>query len=283
MTQLPNQSLAAADWASARGEKWSTQLSGMEATLHPVDDPLIDALDLQGPMRIAEVGCGGGGTSLELLRRSPAGSVVHGFDISPKLVEGAKRRVSPDERCLTFEVADMATTAPKEPYDRLVSRFGIMFFDEPEAAFSNLARWLEPGGRFAFAVWGKPSENVWMKSVRDAVAQVVEVPKADPDAPGPFRYADSSKLLSLLEEAGFASPSVREWRGQLPIGGRLAADAAAHFMLSAFSNFGELLTEAGGDALGEAQRLLAQYLSDHQRDGGVRLGASVSIVTGSRR
>jgi SAM-dependent methyltransferase len=99
---------------------------------------------------------------LEILRRAP-GSVVHGFDLSPALIELARSRKRSDERAFAFEIADMATApAPEEPYDRLFSRFGIMFFDDPLAAFANLVRWLASGGRFAFAVWGPPAENPWM-------------------------------------------------------------------------------------------------------------------------
>jgi trans-aconitate methyltransferase len=151
---------AASDWATARGEKWRTQLVGMEATLTPVDEPLIRALHLDVPCRIADIGCGGGGTTLEILRRAPVGSVVHGFDISPALIELALARKPSDERAIAFETADMATaTAPEKPYDRLVSRFGIMFFDDPTAAFGNLVRWLAPVGRFAFAAWGPLAAN----------------------------------------------------------------------------------------------------------------------------
>lgn len=71
--------------------------------------------------------------------------------------------------------------------DRLVSRFGIMFFDDALAAFSNLVRWLAFGGRFAFAVWGHPAENPWMTTVRQVVAEIVDLPKPAAEAPGPFR------------------------------------------------------------------------------------------------
>jgi ubiquinone/menaquinone biosynthesis C-methylase UbiE len=126
-----------------------------EAKLAPVDEPLIRALNLDAPSRIADIGCGGGGTTLEILRRAPAGSVVHGFDLSPASIELARGRKRSDECTIAFEVANMATaTAPEEPYDRLVSRFGIMFFDDPLGAFANLVRWIAPGGRFAFAALG---------------------------------------------------------------------------------------------------------------------------------
>jgi SAM-dependent methyltransferase len=153
------------DWVTTRGQQWAAHLAPMEATLSPIDQPLIDALQLDGPHRIAEAGCGGGGTALELVRRAPRGSVVHAFDISPTLIELARLRAGEDGS-VVFNVADMAVAAPEKPYERLVSRFGVMSFDRPREAFANLARWLEPGGRFAFAVWGPPSENPWMTSVR---------------------------------------------------------------------------------------------------------------------
>jgi len=219
-----NENAAATDWTAARGQKWRAELADMEAMLTPVDEPLIRALSVDAPCRIADIGCGGGGTTLEILRRAPAGSVVHGFDLSPALIDLARSRKRSDERAIAFEIADMATaTAPEEPYDRLVSRFGIMFFDDPLAALANLARWLAPGGRFAFAVWGRPAENPWMTSVRQVVGEIIDLPTPDPEAPGPFRYADADKLLTLLDRTGYGELAVGNWRGVLPIGGGLPA------------------------------------------------------------
>jgi len=278
MTEHP----AASDWAAARAEKWRANLTGMEATLAPVDDPLIHALQLDRPCRIADVGCGGGGTTLEILRRAPAGSIIRGFDISPALVESARNRITSADRGITFEVANVAT-ATQGPYDRLVSRFGIMFFDDPPAAFSNLFRWLAPGGRIAFAAWGRATDNPWLSTVRDAVADVIEMPSPDPEAPGPMRYGESDKLLTLLDRAGFAELDVRDWRGTLAIGGGLPANDAASFALAAFSSFGEMLAEAGDSALNEARHSLATRFSRHQLDGAVRMDACVHIFTGARQ
>src|SRR5215467_7718535 len=172
-----NENPAASDWAAARGDKWRDQLSGMEAMLAPVDEPLISALRLDAPYRIADIGCGGGGTTLEILRRAPAGSVVHGFDISQALIDTARSRIRSDDRDVAFAVADVATAPAQEsPYDRLVSRFGVMFYDDPPAAFSNLVRWLAQGGRFAFAVWGPQAENPWRTSLREVVAEIIDAP-----------------------------------------------------------------------------------------------------------
>lgn len=273
----------AIDWVGRRGEKWSEQLDGMEAMLAPLDQPLFEQLRLEAPVRIAEVGSGGGGTALELMRRAPAGSVVHGYDISPALVETARARSRRSQRSIVFEVADMSTAAPRQPYERLVSRFGVMFFEAPHAAFGNLVRWLAPGGRFVFAVWGPASENPWLTTARDVVAQVVELPPTDPEAPGPFRYGNANTLLALLDEAGFSELEVSDWRGPLPIGGVLPPAEAAAFALDSFSSFSELLEAAGGTARIQAERTLTAAYSKFQRDGGVRLDALVRFFTGTKR
>ncbi len=172
--------LEGSDWACERGEKWVSQLPFMEATLAPIDEPLISALQIDGPLRIADIGCGGGGTTLEAARRAPTGSIVDGFDISPALIETAGARPSPSESGVNFEVADASTApAPEPAYERLLSRFGVMFFGDQSAAFANLRRWLAPGGRFAFAVWGPVGENPWMTSAAEAVSTVIDLP------PGP--------------------------------------------------------------------------------------------------
>lgn len=270
-------------WAAARGAKWNRSLAGMEAMLAPVDAPLIRALRLDAACRIADLGCGGGATALQVLRMAPAGSTVHGFDLSPASIESARQRIPPGSSTIAFDTADLAVALPPTgPYDRLVSRFGVMFFPDEPAAFANLARWLAPGGRFAFAVWGPVSDNPWMKSVRDAVERVVAVPSAPGDAPGPFRHADAGRLLRLLDEAGLVDLQSQAWRGALPVGGERSAAQAADFALSSFASFGELLAQAGDEARQQAHRSLTAHFERHERDGAVWMDASVHLVTGTR-
>jgi SAM-dependent methyltransferase len=270
-----------ADWAAARSDKWRRHLAGLEAMLAPIDEPLIEALALTAPMRIADVGCGGGATTRAVLRRAPAGSVAHGFDLSPALIEVARRRHGAHDPSAAFEVADMGTTAPPEPsYDRLISRLGVMFFNDPPAALANLRRWLVPGGRFAFAVWGPIADNPWITATRAAVAEAIDLAPIEPSAPGPFRYGDAAPLVSLLARAGFVDVTVTDWRQPLPIGGRLSAPDAAQFALASFSSFAELLSNAGGDAPARVRRALAARFIPYEREGAVLMPARVHIVTG---
>ena len=257
------------DWSADRGEKWRLTLDGTEAMLKPVDEPLIHALDLRAPLRIADIGCGGGGTTLEIMRLAPAGSVVHGFDISPALIEVAQQRKHSKHSAASFTLMDMeSVTAPETLY--------------PYRAFSNMLSWLTPNGTFAFAIWDHAAENPWLFRVRDVVANHVNVPVPGPDEPGPFRYADIDTLLELLQRVGFADLEVRNWRGRFSIGGELPPAEAANFALASFSSFGELLAQAGPGVMNDARHALTTKFSECVENGAVRLDASVHIVMGAR-
>lgn len=274
----------ASDWAAARSDKWRRQIAGLEAMLAPIDGPLIDALALDGAARIADIGCGGGATTRAALAAAAAGSEAHGYDLSPALIEVARRRVPAEPRGAVFEVADVgAASPPRHRYDRLISRMGVVFFPQPASAFANLRRWLAPGGRFAFAVWGPLEDNVWMSETRAAVADVVPQTPVDPSTPGPFRYGDATPLLADLEGAGFVGLDLHDWRQPLPIGDRLAADDAARFALAAFSQFAEQLADAGTDAIATAHRSLRRRFAPYEQEGGVFMPARVHIVSGRVR
>jgi SAM-dependent methyltransferase len=271
------------DWATSRGEKWRDNLVGMEKMLHPIDAPLIDALRLDAPYRIADIACGGAGTTLEIYRRAPEGSVVLGFDISQALIQSARDRALNAHCDVVFDVADLGSAAaPAQPYQRLVSRFGTMFFADPSAAFANLSKWLAQGGRFAFAVWGRATENPWMTNINQAVSTVVDIPLAAPEGPGAFRYGDRTTLLGLLKQSGFAEVEIVEWHGKITMGDAKGAAEAADFAINSFSSFAEWLTEAGGTAFRDAQNDLAARFSKHEQNGIVMMDACVLIFTGTR-
>lgn len=121
-----------------------------------------------------------------------------------------------------------------------------------------------------------------MTTVRDVVAEIIDLPPPDLDAPGPFRYGDADKLLGLLNRAGFADLQVRDWHRMLPIGGGLSAPEAANFALASFSSFGEMLASSGDEALHNARHLLTERFSQHQHKDIVHMDACVHIFTGTR-
>lgn len=262
------------DWAGGRGAQWRDRLDGMEAMLAPIDAPFVAALALDAPCRIAEIACGGGGTARAIAAAAPAGSDITGFDISPDLVAAATARAA---AVAHFVEADVATYRPERQFDRLASRFGVMFFDDPAAAFANLRHWLAPGGRLAFAVWGPAAEVGFMAEIRAAVDSVIELPPADPDAPSPVRYGDPGKLIALLDAAGFRDAASRGWHGALPVPGA-TPEAAADFLLASSSMAAPLLGAPPARREAACARL-AEACAGHWEDGGVRMPVRVEIVT----
>ncbi|OYY72014.1 class I SAM-dependent methyltransferase [Sphingomonas sp. 28-63-12] len=269
------------DWAGARGEKWLAQLARMESMLAPVDAPLIAQLALKGTRRIADLACGGGGTTLALAAAADPGAAVFGYDISPALVAFAQTRAAAHDPAPVFALGDSATLAVDPPFDRIISRFGTMFFADPAAAFANMATLLAPGGRFAFAVWGPPADNRWMAIVRETVGELIDLPPPPVDAPGPLRYGDVQVLLRLLGNAGFRDVTVGDWSDNLAIGGDLEPRAAAQFALETMS-VAQALAGGGAHLLARATDLLTGRFEARWSDGAVRLPARVHLVSGGR-
>lgn len=269
------------DWAGARGEKWLAQLGRMEVMLAPVDAPLIELLALGGARRIADLACGGGGTTLAVAAAADPGAAVFGYDISPALVMFAQNRATPVDSAPIFAVGDSATLAVATPFDRIVSRFGTMFFTYPPAAFANIAQLLAPGARFVFAVWGPPADNRWMAIVRETIGALVDVPPPPVDAPGPMRYGEVGTLLELLKKAGFRHGEVQDWRGDLAIGGDLQPNAAAQFAIDSMS-VAQVLADRGPELIERATKALAERFEQHWSNGAVRLPARVHLVHGTR-
>jgi SAM-dependent methyltransferase len=263
------------DWAGGRGAQWRDQLEGMEAMLAPVDAPLIEALALDRPTRIGEIACGGGGTTRALAEAAPAGSEITGFDISPDLVAAANARAGDIAR---FVEADVAAWRPEQPFERLVSRFGVMFFEDPEAAFANLRHWLAPGGRLAFAVWGPPAEVGFMAQIRATIATVIDIPPADPDAPSPVRYGNPARLIALLDAAGFEGATSQTWLGDLPVPGA-TPEQAADFLLESSSMATAPLRDASAEVRDGVRARMAEACAGHWKDGRVQMPVRVEIVT----
>ncbi len=266
----------ASEWSGALGQSWRDQLDGLEATLAPVNRAISTALALEQATRIADIGCGGGGYTQYLAQIAPPDARVTGVDISPDLIETATRRAA--SRPVDFRCVNAQTDAwEAQRFDRLTSRFGVMFFEDESAAFTNLKSWLAPGGRFAFAVWADYSANPWQGVVRDVARKFVDVAEAAPGQPGPTRYADVERFTHLLERTGFDDVAATVWDGSLKLGGGLPAPEAAKFGLSAF--WREELPASSPDRRRAADRLTA-ILREHEAAGEVSMAARVHIVTG---
>ncbi len=268
-------------WNGRNAEKWVAFQESMDHMLAPLSAHVMDIAGIAIGQRVVDIGCGCGGTSIELAGRiGPSGAVL-GVDISEPMLNRARQRVAElSGHTIDFLQVDASTHAFDGDADQAFSRFGVMFFQDPAAAFRNIAGALKPGGRFTFVCWAEAAANPW-RSVPIAVAdRHVDLPEpAAPGGPGPFSLSDKERPRALLSEAGFEDIRIeRDERGLL-IGSTVDAAAEHAVQLGPLGNIMRDAPPAAQDAVAQDMRkTLAQYLEED----GVRLGAATWIATARR-
>ncbi len=211
-------------WNGPAGAEWVRQQVMLDAMLEPMMTPAIDALGAIRGKSLLDIGCGAGTTSFALAQRGAAR--VLGVDISAPLVAHARGRAAASGASVRFLEADAgADNLPDGPYDALFSRFGVMFFDRPEAAFALLRAHLRPGARLAFVCWRGIEENQWFAIGPRAVAPLLSAapPPMDPTAPGPMAFANPDRVRAVLSGGGWRDIVLTAWDGEMTVGDNLAS------------------------------------------------------------
>ncbi|MEM7154090.1 MAG: methyltransferase domain-containing protein [Myxococcota bacterium] len=191
-------------WDGPGGAKWVASQALMDRILEPFATAVLDDAQLPSEGTLVDVGCGCGGSTLMAARRQPGLSVI-GVDVSSAMLERARERARDEGLDIRFEHADAATARPAPGVDRIISRFGVMFFADLVAAFRNMRQWLKPGGRLVAAVWNPLEDNPWMLDLFETLKPHVDVSLPTPGGPGPFSLGDLATTGELLSEAGFVS------------------------------------------------------------------------------
>jgi len=268
---LPRDEVRVGAWAEVR--------ELLELQLAPLGRRGLAALAPHPGESVLDIGCGGGETALDLVRAVAPGGTVVGIDLSAAVLAFARRAAQGYEQgCerVRFVHAD-AAVFPFEPasFDAAFSRFGVMFFADPTAAFINIRRSLRPNGRLAFVCWRALEENpLDILPLKAASAHLPPQPAHDPDAPGPFAFANPDRVRRILERAGFGEIDITAHDEQVGSG-----DLDA--MLAVCSRVGAL-----GKILRENPELRAatlpavrSALAAHDGPDGVRLNAATWVVT----
>ena len=215
------------DWNGQSGERWVANQTRLDAMVAVFGQAAIEAASPMTDERVLDVGCGAGASSLALAARVGAGGHVLGVDISEPLI-GRARALAPQDTTVLFQVADASSAElPEGAFDVLFSRFGVMFFDDPTAAFVHMRRALRPGGRVAFVCWRGAAENDWVRLPMGALKGIVP-PSAppDPEAPGPFSFGDRARVARILTAAGFTDIAIEPFDASVPFGEGGTRDAA---------------------------------------------------------
>lgn len=266
------------DWSSDEGQHWADNAARYRRMLAPFADMVVAAAAPVGGERVLDVGCGNGDLTAAVATAVGPEGTVHGVDLSPAMVAvGAERCDQPGMAPVEFHIADAATFDAPGGYDLIVSRFGVMFFDDPVGAFANLRSLLRPRGRLAFVCWQQLLANEWMVVPGGAVAQVLPLPSgAGPDAPGPFSLADAARVDQVLAEAGFVDRELRPETAPMWVGDD--AEDVMDFMTH--TGMGRvLLADAGPDDRARAVAAAVDALRPFESPDGVMLDGSAWVVT----
>ncbi len=269
-------------WNETAGPKWVAFQGLIDAQLGPLGRLVMERAGVAPGEQILDVGCGCGDTTIDLARRvGPSGFVV-GVDVSaPMLARAAAAAAASGLANVRFETADAQTGRfAAARFDLVWSRFGVMFFADPVAAFANLRATLGARGRLVFVCWQALTENPWLRVPLEAAAR--HLPPATPpapDAPGPFAFADAERVRGILERAGFERIAIEPVRQILTVGGATSLDGAVRFLLEGVGPTSAALREADPGVRDAVAAAVRAALAPYETAEGVRMASAAWLVS----
>jgi SAM-dependent methyltransferase len=269
-------------WNRDEANHWVEHQDRYDAMLAPFGSRLLAAAAITASDRLVDVGCGCGATTLAAAQLAAAGTAT-GVDVSAPMLDVARRRaIETAQANVAFVEGDAQTVALAGEYDVIISRFGMMFFDDPLAAFTNLANTPAPGGRLTFVCWQELTRNEFVLVPGMAVAQHVALPDlGPPGAPGMFSLSDPQRTRLLLTKAGFVDVMIEPIEERILLGGGGTLDDTVTFLRHG-GMARAVLTDV--DAATETRVLasVTEALSPFLTEDGVRIGAAAWLVTAQR-
>jgi SAM-dependent methyltransferase len=267
-------------WNSAATRAWADQYPRMDRAVAALTNELLDLAAPQPGERVLDIGCGPGTTVLELAKHVGPGGHVLGADVSEPSVARARERIAAAGlRYAEVIIAD-ASVHPFSPasFELALSRFGVMFFSDPVAAFANVRRAMKPGGRLALAVFRPASEKLWPTAPLEAVRHLLPpVPTPGPEEPGPFSWADPVRVHRILEGAGFSEVSLTPLDPVIQLAGPTGEAEAADFV-TALGPLVRVLPSLSAAQREDVRVTLEVYFKGHATSQGVVLPAAIWVV-----
>ena len=258
---------------------WVTNQARYDRMHAPFTALILAAAALRPGGTVLDVGCGCGGTTLAAARLVAPGQAV-GLDLSgPMLAQARAGAEAAGLANAVFQQGD-AQVHELEPdtFGTVISRFGVMFFADPVAAFANIRSATRPGGRLVFVCWQPMAANQWMLVPGAALAEHLPPPGPGPgDGPGMFAFADPDRLRPILAAAGWRDIDIASEHASILVGGGGSVDDTVEFLRTATQGRTML---AGADAATAARALasLRAALTPFADADGVHLGAAVWLV-----
>ncbi len=262
------------DW-DEMARPWLEAAPDLEASFPEIFDALFEAAKLKPGENVLDVGCGTGPTLLAASKAVGEAGRVLGIDVAPPLLARAVERVPGNVELIVGDAGshayDMGT------FDAIIANFGIMFFQDNEAAFRNLRGAVKTGGRMAATVWAKPMENPWFSMPRRILDEkIADVPRPDPAGPGPMRFADPTTLSGYLEKAGW-TPSIRTHDVFLHPPGTPENVADLHMKVTVGMMLKGMQVE--DEVLDDIRQTIQEANREFEREGAIRVPAKIHVVT----
>lgn len=198
-------------WNGSAGRAWVDTQALLDSMLQPFEDLLMTAMEQAGASRVLDVGCGTGSTTLAAARKLGAKGRCVGIDISEPMIAAARVRADSSGTPAHFIHAG-AQDYPFAPasFDTILSRFGVMFFDDPVSAFANLRRAATDDAALYFVAWRSAAENPFMTTAERAAAPLLpKLPPRQPHAPGQFAFADAQRVRQILAQSGWTEIEIQ--------------------------------------------------------------------------
>ncbi len=276
--QLASNSEQIEFWNGDAGKRWVTQQVRLDAMLGEISAAALKNANAKPGEHVLDVGCGCGDTSLKLAEAVGANGRVVGLDISEPMLAQAKSRASAQKLPVSFVHADAAEHRFEAAhFDLLFSRFGVMFFTDPDSTFLNLRKALKPNGRAAFVCWRDARDNEWVRvPVGAARPHVPPQPQFGPEDPGPFSFGNPGRVRRILAGAGFDVITMKPFDTPMSMGATLD-DAVAH--LQEFGPVSRLLKDVTPIQREAAVAAIREAMAPYAKTLPVRLNGAVWLVT----
>ena len=267
-------------WDGPEGANWSELAEGFERASTEHRTVLLHAAALVPGEDVLDLGCGNGALTVAAGSAVAPGRVV-GIDLSSAMLANGRARAAAEGRGNVSFLHGDAQVYAFEPasFDVIVSNAGAMFFDDQDAAFSNLRSALKPAGRIALLVWQVLKNNEWLTELRRALAVGRDLPAPPVGTPGPFGLADPEHTHDLLVRTGYSSIGIDDVRPTM----RLGDDVETAFAFaSRIGNTRGLLDDLGAEERIVALDNLRAVLAEHLTPQGVVLGTASWLITATR-
>ena len=271
-------------WSGKGGDVWVQRQQAMDTMLRPLGEAALQKLELNEDTNVLDIGCGCGNTTLSIAEKIKPTGRVTGLDISEPMLQRAResaRELSLENtffQCLDVQTEDIGVNT----FNAAFSRFGVMFFEDSIAAFTNINKSLVSGSPLSFVCWQSPIQNPWQSLFVQEVKKFIDLPAPPPRSPGPFAFMESDYVNSILENSNFENIEIEGHEAEVNMfSGRSLSDSVNDY-ISINPVVSEMLKDTSNELKQEIINAAIEVFSPYYSDKGLIFPSSTWLVTAKK-